>query len=136
MKLTASAMALAFALSSGHAFAAACSVVGTWTDNYGVTATFTTNKLGTATAPSFCTATYKIVVTTLTAKVFNSKATVKQAGCPTPVTAKLAFAKGSCTSASGTISAPGFPTLSDTWTKTGAIKVRPTQSTLLDGFRH
>ena len=116
---------------SAPAMAAQCNIVGTWTDSYGVNATFTSQKAGTATAPSnICSIPYKLTVTKLTTKVFNVKGTAT--GCST-IKAALKFAAGSCTSASGTISGNGL-TLNDTWTKTGA----PARQTpvLFDGLKN
>lgn len=116
----------------GIAQAAQCNIVGTWTDNYGVTGTFTSQTTGTATDTTYCPNTYTIKVTKLTTKVWDLKGTAKS--CPT-VKAALKFKAGSCTSASGTITVDGFQ-LSDTWTKTGAARRRiDTTSSLMNGLR-
>jgi hypothetical protein len=115
---------------SAHA-ATACNVAGTWTDSYSISAKFTKKGSGTAKAPSaICSGTYKITSTTLTNTTWDLKGTAK--GCPT-VTAALTFAAGSCTSASGTVTADG-ETLSDTWTKSKAAH-HSTVSPLLSGLK-
>jgi hypothetical protein len=94
-----------------------CNIVGTWTDDYGATANFTSEKGGTATAAAICSGTYKVKVTDLTKTIFDLSGKAK--GCPS-VTADLTFAQGSCTSASGTLTIEGQSPLNDTWTLQGA----------------
>ena len=131
--ITCGVAALAIAASGSASAAKKCNIVGTWSDSYGVNATFTTEMAGTATAPNnICANVYKIRVTKLSSKVFDSIG--KSKGCPT-VTAALAFASGSCTSASGTV-VVGSTKLPDTWTKTGAIRVKPGVPALLGGLRN
>ncbi|MEJ0048290.1 MAG: hypothetical protein WDN04_20815 [Rhodospirillales bacterium] len=116
------------------AFAAACKVVGTWTDEYGVSATFKTEKTGTASASSFCSKPYKITVTTRTKTAWDLSAASKKKSCPT-ITAALTFAKD-CLSASGTDTIPGIGTAPDTWTKTAAASRHAIEnSTLSSGLK-
>lgn len=133
--VSAASIVASFLLVSGGAHAAKCNIVGKWTDSYGIDATFTTLRAGTATAPAaLCPKTYKLKVTSLSKTVFDVTASVSS--CPTAV-AKLTFASGSCTSASGTITADG-QSVSDTWTKTGkAVRARPSAdiSALSRGLR-
>jgi hypothetical protein len=113
------------------AFAAkACKIVGTWTDEYGVTAKFTTEKKGTATDSSFCPKAYKATVTTRTNTNWDLTAVSKDKSCPT-VSAALTFQNGGCTVASGTDTISGLGTVSDTWTKSAADARRATENSAL-----
>jgi hypothetical protein len=125
MKRTALTAACAAAISvcSASAFAAKqCPIVGTWQDNLGTTATFTTQKAGTGTNANFCSGTYTIKVTKLTTKVFDLKGIPPSKACPA-VSAKLKFV-GGCTTASGTVNVKGIGNVSDTFNKTGNAIVR------------
>ncbi len=117
-------MALAFTMVSAGAVAKGkkCDVVGNWTDSYGAMATFKTDRRGTATAAIICSGSYSLAVTKLTETVFDISATSKNKSCPA-ITVALTFAKGSCTSASGTLMAEG-QSLADTWTKSGKLVSR------------
>jgi hypothetical protein len=97
-------------------------VVGTWDDAYGVVATFTTDKAGTATASLICSAPFKLKSTTLTSTTWDITGTNKSKACKaySPVTAALTFTPGTCTSATGTLTVPGYGALPDTWTMTAA----------------
>jgi hypothetical protein len=116
---------------SAHA-TTACNVAGTWSDSYGFSATFTKKGAGSAKAPAeICSGTYKITSPTLTSTKWDLKGTAKS--CPA-VAAALTFATGSCTSASGTVSAEG-QTLDDTWTKGKATHRAAEANKLLSGLR-
>lgn len=130
------AVAVGFGSTTGAIACAKSNIIGTWDDSYGAVATITSLKGGTATAPSIiCSngATYNVVVNSLTLK--KAKFTGTATGCPT-VTATLAYAKGSCTKASGPLVVSGLGTLQDTWTKVSAIRHSAVAtSTLSDGLR-
>ena len=134
MRFIVPALAAGSLLISATAYAAPkCNVAGTWTDSYGVSATFNKKGGGIAHAPSVvCAVPYKIKSTTLTTTTWDLSATAKK--CPS-VSAALTFASGSCTSASGTVTF-STTTLSDTWTKTAAGTRRtPPVSPLSSGLR-
>ena|ERR1700733_1208404 len=117
------ACAVAISVCSASAFAAKqCPIVGTWQDNLGTTAMFTTQKTGTATNTTFCSGAYTVTVTKLTTKVFNLKGKPPSKACPA-VSAKLKFV-GGCTEASGTVNVKGIGNVSDTFNKTGNAIVR------------
>lgn len=132
MKRIAFAAIAASLVASGAAHAAKCNIVGNWSDLYGITATFTTEKRGTADASIACSKPYKVVVTTLTKTTWDLTGTAK--GCPT-AKAALTFATGSCTSASGTVTL-GTTSVNDTWTKSaGAIHRAPADTSMFNGLR-
>jgi hypothetical protein len=118
--VAASAILAACLISGGASAAKKCTVVGTWTDTVaGASATFTTNKRGSASIAAACPSTYKLLVTTLTNTTWDITGTAKK--CPT-VTAALTFTPGGCTQASGTVTIPGIGSIPDTFNKTAAIK--------------
>jgi hypothetical protein len=115
-------------LASGSASAAKkCNIVGTWTDQLvGASASFTTEKRGSATIGAICpSAAYVLTVTTLTNSTWDITGKAKaSAKCPT-IAAALTFTAGGCTQASGTITVEGQQPIPDTFNKTASIKVNP-----------
>ncbi|HTZ69084.1 MAG TPA: hypothetical protein VMB71_00390 [Acetobacteraceae bacterium] len=124
-------------VSSGFAFAAKCPVAGTWKDtNYGETFVMKSNKKGTAGANPECSnENSQITTTTLSKKIWDFNITSKN--CSVVITADFDFAKGSCTSASGSITIPGVGTLPDSINKTATARRSPppAQSTLGSGLK-
>lgn len=127
------------ALATGCVFAAAlasnasaCSktnYIGTWTDQYGATATLTANG-GTTTAPIVCSGTYTVIIDKITAK--KGIFTAKLKGCPT-LKATLTYGS-TCNTASGPVKIQGGGTLQDSWTKQSGGMVPPARSTLTDSL--
>jgi hypothetical protein len=114
-----------------------CNVVGTWGDSYGVVATFTTDKKGTATATLVCATPFKLKSTTITSTTWDITGTNKKCSSVSPVYVALTFDTGSCTSATGTITIPGYGQLADAWTLTGAPARRTPapRSDMLNGLK-
>jgi hypothetical protein len=121
MKIVPCAIALAasiLSLPAGGAFAAPkCNIVGTWTDDVGSIAIFSTEKKGTLTNANLCSKSYAVKVTKLTKLVIDVTASTKGKGCPTPFSVSGDFQNGGCTTIYGSITITGIGTLSDTFTK-------------------
>jgi len=131
MNRTTTALAAAIALAiSGSAFAktkTSCDIVGTWTDDYGISATFTTETAGSAPNNGIVcpnTPTFSIKSKVKGTATWNLTATPdpKNSCKGTKITAALAFPGGGvCDTASGAITVPGYGELPDTWTQTGTV---------------
>ena len=135
--LNAASIAASLVAPIASARTAKCDVVGTWGDSYGVVATFTTDKKGTATATVVCATPFKLKTTTLTTTTWDITGTNKKCSSVSPVTVALTFDTGSCTSATGTITIPGYGQLADAWTLTGAPSRRTpvAHSDMLNGLK-
>jgi hypothetical protein len=134
MRAVSLAAALATSCVSAQA-ASTCHLSGTWADRFGGTATFTSNKGGTAMVPKLCQNTYKLGVTDLSMKGFGVAATEKRDSCTT-FSAALTF-RGGCAMAVGTITLSNGDTHADSWVKVApAGRASDTGSTALTtGFK-
>jgi hypothetical protein len=137
------AAAVAVAVGSPvSAFATACDVVGIWTANvdngaYTIDIQMTTNKKGTSPDenPLCNNETSTIKTTKISKKVWNFSSSSKK--CSEVETVASTFAKGSCTSASGTLTVPGYGSYPVTLTDESSTKRTPrrTPAALFNGLK-
>jgi hypothetical protein len=123
------AAAVVMSMSAGSAMAAKqCNIVGKFTDSLGSAGKFKSEKKGTVSNASICSAPYALKVTTLTKTVIDITGTSKNPSCGA-LSGNFTFNDGGCTSASGTVTIAGLGSLPDTITKTGKTEHRPPADT-------